>query len=150
MGSGPGGTFQPCRAIDGEFGVDFFSSDTGHTPFGIESVPMIPVLCRARGCASIVRVANPDPGRNKNALDIGAVGVMVPQINNAEEARMAVRDAKDPSPGRREVSPGSTAYLNVAYVEYIPIANQGTCVVVPIETPAGIGDTLDPDCLAWT
>lgn len=119
-------------------GFDFLWIDTEHTPFGVEAVPMIPVLSRARGCAPIVRVATLDPGLIKKALDIGAVGVMVPQVNNAEEARLAVRYAKYPPEGSRGVSPGWTAYLNVSWDKYLPIANQETCVILQIETPEGI------------
>ena len=86
-------------------GIDFLWIDTEHTRYGIEAVAMVPVICRAAGCVPIVRVAELSQGMIKKVLDSGARGVMVPQINGAREARLAVEYAKYPPQGSRGVSP---------------------------------------------
>lgn len=119
-------------------GVDFLWIDTEHGAFGIESVAMVPVLCRMKGCMPLIRVAGLDSSLIKKALDVGASGVMVPQVNNAQEARLAVQYAKFPPQGTRGVSPTWTIYLDVAYSDYLPVANDETCVVVQVESAEGI------------
>jgi 4-hydroxy-2-oxoheptanedioate aldolase len=119
-------------------GVDFLWIDTEHGPFGVEAVTMVPVLCRMKQCMPLIRVAGLDPSLIKKALDIGASGVMVPQVNNAEEARLAVQYAKYPPLGTRGVSPTWTLYLDVPYADYLPAANDETCVVVQVESTEGL------------
>jgi 4-hydroxy-2-oxoheptanedioate aldolase len=119
-------------------GVDFLWIDTEHSPFAVEDVGHVPILARRNGCMPMIRVAGLDPNLIKKALDTGASAVMLPQINNADEARLAVRGAKYPPQGTRGVSPNWTFYMNIPWDEYLPHANDETCVVVQIESPEGI------------
>jgi 2-keto-3-deoxy-L-rhamnonate aldolase RhmA len=119
-------------------GVDFLWIDTEHRPYGTEAISMIPVLCRRKGCAPVIRVAGLESSLIKKALDIGAVGIMVPQISTADEARKAVAYAHYPPQGTRGVSPSWTTFLDVPLKTYLAYANEETCVVVQIESPDGI------------
>ena len=74
----------------------------------------------------------------KKALDIGANCVMIPQVNTADEARRAVQYAKYPPQGSRGISPLWTFFMDVAWDDYLPAANDDTCVIVQIETPEGM------------
>lgn len=121
-------------------GVDFLWIDTEHRPFDHYEVRWIPLLCRMKNCVPLIRVAGLDPQLIKKALDIGASAIMVPQINNAAEARLAVQYSKYPPQGTRGVSPLWPLFLDVAYDEYLPVANDETCVVVQIESPDGIAN----------
>ena len=119
-------------------GADFLWIDTEHGAFDIEAVAMVPVLCRMKNCMPMIRVSGLDPSLIKKALDIGASAVMVPQVNNAEEAFRAVQYAKYPPKGTRGVSPTWTFYLDVLYSDYLPAANDETCVIVQVESLDGI------------
>jgi len=121
-------------------GIDFLWIDTEHSVYGLDSIFMLPVICRMNGCVPLVRVATLDPGLIKKALDIGASAIMIPQVNNAAEARLAVRYAKYPPEGTRGVSPTWTIFMDVSYSDYLPAANEETCVIVQVETPEGIGN----------
>jgi 2-keto-3-deoxy-L-rhamnonate aldolase RhmA len=121
-------------------GVDFLWIDIEHHPFDTFEVRWIPMVCRQKGCVPLVRVAGLDPQQIKKALDIGASAIMVPQVNTADEARLAVQYAKYPPQGTRGVSPLWPIFLDVAYSDYLPAANAETCVVVQIESPAGIAN----------
>src|SRR5215831_14354613 len=119
-------------------GIDFLWMDTEHTVYDLESIAMIPVICRQHGCVPMVRVATLDAGLIKKALDIGASAVMIPQVSNVAEAQLAVRYAKYPPQGIRGVSPIWTMFMDVSYDDYLPNANDETCVIVQVETPEGI------------
>lgn len=119
-------------------GVDFLWIDLEHRPYGVDAVRWIPIICRQKGCACLVRVGGLDSTEIKKALDIGANCIMVPQVNTADEAKRAVEYAKYPPQGSRGVSPLWTFFMDVAWDDYLPAANDETCVVVQIETPQGI------------
>lgn len=119
-------------------GIDFLWVDLEHRPFEVDAVRWVPILCRQKGCSCLVRVAGLDGQLIKKALDIGANCLMVPQINTAEEARLAVKYAKYPPQGTRGIAPLWTTFMNVSWNDYLPAANDELCVIVQIETPEGI------------
>lgn len=121
-------------------GVDFLWVDLEHRPYDVAEVRWVPILCRQKGCACLVRVAGLDPQLIKKALDIGANSIMVPQVNTADEARLAVQYAKYPPKGSRGISPLWTFFMDVAWDDYLPAANDETCVIVQVETPEGIAN----------
>ena len=119
-------------------GIDFLWIDTEHAPFAPEDVGLVPVLARQQGCSPMIRVAGLDSSLIKKSLDAGASTIMIPQVNNAEEARAAVRFSKYAPVGTRGVSPLWTFYTNVAEDNYLPHANNETCVVVQVESLEGM------------
>jgi 2-keto-3-deoxy-L-rhamnonate aldolase RhmA len=119
-------------------GVDFVWIDTEHASFGTESIELLPPLIRQSGPMPLVRVAGLDPQLIKKALDIGAQGIMIPQINTAEEARRAVDYAMYPPQGSRGISPMWTFYNDVPWSEYLPIANEDTLIVAQVESAAAL------------
>ena len=119
-------------------GIDFLWIDTEHAPFAPEDVGLVPVLARQQGCSPMIRVAGLDASLIKKSLDAGASTIMIPQVNNAEEARAAVRFSKYAPEGTRGVSPGWTFYANVSWDDYLPRANKETCVVVQVESLEGM------------
>ncbi len=116
-------------------GVDFLWVDLEHTPDDVAAVRRIPIICRAKDCAPLIRVPGLDPLWIKKSLDIGASCIMVPQVNTAEEARLAIRYSKYPPEGSRGVSPLWTFSMGVSWDDYLPAANDETCVIVQIESP---------------
>lgn len=122
--------------------IDFLWIDLEHRSYGTHEVRWLPILCRQAGCAPMIRVPGLDSSWIKKALDIGANTIMVPQINNADEAKRAVEYAKYPPAGSRGITPMWTMLMNVDWDDYLPVANEETGVIVQIETPEGI-DNLD-------
>ncbi len=124
--------------VTADTGVDFLWIDLEHRSFEVDAVRWIPIICRRKGCACMIRVAGLDAQLIKKALDAGANCVMVPQVNTADEAKRAVEYAKYPPEGSRGVSPYWTLQMDVSWDQYLPVANEEICVVVQVETPQGI------------
>ncbi|MEM7126663.1 MAG: aldolase/citrate lyase family protein [Chloroflexota bacterium] len=114
--------------------IDFLWIDTEHAPFGMESIETIPALVRQTGVAPLIRVAWNDPSLIKKAYDVGAVAVMVPQVNTAEEAAKAVEYAFYPPLGQRGVSPNWPHLAGENWMDVIKTANQETVLFVQIES----------------
>ncbi|MCC7264153.1 MAG: hypothetical protein IT369_16715 [Candidatus Latescibacteria bacterium] len=123
-------------------GPDFLWIDTEHLPFGSESLDYIPVLARMRGTAPMIRVANNDPGLIKKAYDVGAVAVMVPQVNTPEEAARAVEYARYPPLGQRGISPMWTFIAGEQWNHVIKTANEETVLILQLESQQAY-DNLD-------
>jgi 2-dehydro-3-deoxyglucarate aldolase/4-hydroxy-2-oxoheptanedioate aldolase len=91
-------------------------------------------MVRAKS-APLVRVARNSPAEIGTALDAGAVGVIVPLVETAEEARRAVDAARYPPLGNR--SGGGVRPL-MDFKRYVPAANEGVLVALMIETRRGV------------
>jgi 4-hydroxy-2-oxoheptanedioate aldolase len=86
-------------------GADYVCVDQQHGVIGYDSmVPMFQAI-RAEGPAPITRVLSNDPFLIMKALDAGAWGVIVPLVNNAEEAARAVAACRYPPRGVRSYGP---------------------------------------------
>jgi 4-hydroxy-2-oxoheptanedioate aldolase len=133
-GASPGVASELAAKLTVDTGIDFLWIDTEHGSFDLEAVRMLPVVARMKNCAPMIRVAGLDASLIKRALDFGASTIMVPQVTTAEEAQLAVRYSKYPPEGTRGVSPLWTFLLDVPWQEYLPVANQETCVVVQVES----------------
>jgi 4-hydroxy-2-oxoheptanedioate aldolase len=115
-------------------GPDWVWLDQEHSIWGTESVGMINVMARQAGIAAVIRVPWNTPGDIKKAYDSGAVGVMVPQVDNPEELRDAVRYAKYPPIGERGIAPWFAAPLGITADKVIEHANDETILIIQMES----------------
>ncbi len=113
---------------------DFLWIDTEHAPFGMEALDVIPTLARQRGVAPMIRVAWNDPALIKKAYDVGAVAVMVPQVDTAEQAARAVQYARYAPEGQRGISPSWPHIAGEDWGRVIRTANEETVLVVQLES----------------
>lgn len=82
--------------------------------------------------APIVRVPWNDPGIIDRVLDAGAMGVLIPMIQSAAEARAAVASALYPPAGRRSFGPVRVGLRDGP--GYVASANDRVAVIPMIET----------------
>jgi len=123
-------------------GPDFLWIDTEHAHFGAEALESIPVIARMRGVAPMIRVAHNDPALIKKAYDVGAVAVMVPQIDTPEEAAKAVEYARYYPEGKRGISPLWSHIAGEDWNTVIKTANEETLLVLQLESQQAY-DNLD-------
>jgi 2-dehydro-3-deoxyglucarate aldolase len=69
----------------------------------------------------------------KRVLDMGATGIIVPQVNTAQQAADVVRWAKYAPLGSRGVGLGRAHGYGMRFGEYIATANEQTVVMVQAE-----------------
>lgn len=75
-------------------GFDFVILDTEHGPVSIENQQNNIRAAEARGAVPIIRLKASGENTIGKALDIGAYGIQVPQINSAADAEKIVKFAK--------------------------------------------------------
>ncbi len=123
-------------------GAEFALFDMEHTGAGLDTMKAQIAACRGIGLTPFIRTPTPEYGRHyiSQALDIGALGVMVPMIDTADQARAVVNATRYPPVGRRgAVFPSAHDDYEVGSVtEKMAIANERTMVLAQIETAEGL------------
>jgi 4-hydroxy-2-oxoheptanedioate aldolase len=128
----------------GYAGMDFCIIDTEHGPISTETAADLVMAAQGSGVAAIVRVGQNDERLILRALDVGADGVQVPQINTADDARQVIHAAKYAPLGARGLSIFTRAgdYYAHRGADHASRQNAETMVVVHIEGRQGL-DNLD-------
>lgn len=90
-------------------GFDFLILDMEHGIYDQTALDACIRACEAAGCAPIVRVPGINPSAVQWALDMGAHGIVVPQVGNAASAAMAVGMCKFAPVGSRGYNPFTRA-----------------------------------------
>jgi 4-hydroxy-2-oxoheptanedioate aldolase len=116
-------------------GYDWLLVDSQHGPMGYEKLSAMLCAIASGGAKSMVRVAGyGDRAGIQQALDLGADGILVPYINNAEEARQAVSCALYPTAGTRSVYFPQRSTNKAGLLGYVPNANKNIMVALQVET----------------
>lgn len=118
-------------------GFDWLWIDMEHGPLSIEQVQHI-LQARKGDCATLVRIPVNDETWIKRVLDLGADGIIVPQVKTPEEAARAVAASKYPPTGIRSVGMSRASSYGMDFDVYIRDANEKTAVFVQIEHRDGV------------
>ena len=124
--------------------LDFVVIDTEHTGAGHQDIADQMAWFAATDIAPFVRVPGPDYHWIARTMDVGALGVMVPNVETAEQATRA-RDAMKYLPlGKRGVGLGGalTGYQQVDPAEFFRRSNENTTLICQIESTRGL-ENLD-------
>jgi len=113
-------------------GFDWLFIDGEHGPLGTTEVLAI-LQAADRDTACLVRVPAADEVAIKRVLDLGAAGIVVPQVNTAEQAAAVVRYARYAPAGARGVGVARAHRYGLAFREYVETANDFVTVVVQAE-----------------
>ncbi|MBS1850113.1 MAG: hypothetical protein JST79_04325 [Acidobacteria bacterium] len=121
-------------------GVEFFFIDTEHSPASYGQIQSMCRTARSAGVVPLVRITQNEGPLITRALDCGAMGIVVPRVDSAEEARAAIQHMKFPPLGRRGFGLRGivTDFESLPAAERIARANQETMAVIMIESPEGV------------
>ena len=72
-------------------GYDWLSIEMEHNGLDMAGVQQILMAMNATDCIPIARIPSSDPVFIQRALDIGAMGILVPMVRSAAEAEAIVR-----------------------------------------------------------
>ncbi len=116
-------------------GYDWLLVDTQHGPMGFETLSTMIGGISNGGAKSLVRVAGAhDRGGIQQSLDLGADGVLVPYINNADEARQSVSCCRYPTAGTRSVYFPQRSMNKGGLLGYAGAANENVICALQVET----------------
>ncbi len=121
-------------------GLDFVLIDMEHSEFDTDRVADLLAWFKATDIAPFVRVPGCQYHFMARVMDGGALGVMVPNVETFEQARLIVDSVKYAPLGKRGVGLGGahTDYLAPNPVAYFERANANTTIICQIESPVGL------------
>ncbi len=124
-------------------GFDYCMIDHEHGAFDLETIADLAGWFQATDVSAIVRIHKSFTYLIPAILDQGIMGVQVSEVDNADEARAIVRNAKYPPIGDRGLSgqgmhTGYKSHGARHATEYAPWANANVIVCVAIESLEGL------------
>ncbi len=115
-------------------GFDWILLDCEHSPRDVSEVLAGLQAMSAYPAQPVVRVKTLDVAEIKKVLDIGSQTILVPYVQNAEEARLAAAAVAYPPAGLRGVAGGVRANRFGAIPDYFTRARDEICLLVQVET----------------
>jgi 2-dehydro-3-deoxyglucarate aldolase/4-hydroxy-2-oxoheptanedioate aldolase len=118
-------------------GFDWLFIDAEHSPMSMHDAQ---ALLQAAGpsCPCLVRVPAGEEVWIKKALDIGASGLIIPQVHSAEQADRVVSLCKYPPQGSRGVGVARAQGYGSRFREYVATANEQLAVVIQVESAEAV------------
>jgi 4-hydroxy-2-oxoheptanedioate aldolase len=120
--------------IVSDSGFDWLLLDTEHSPNEIPDVLAQLQAVRGGTATPIVRPAWNDAVLIKRVLDIGAQSVLIPYVQDVEEAKRAVAAVRYPPAGIRGVAAAARASRYGRVAGYLQNADAEICTLVQVET----------------
>jgi 4-hydroxy-2-oxoheptanedioate aldolase len=117
-------------------GFDFTWIEMQHSPLSYQDVARMIAACRGAAAIPFIRIPDATEGDIQKAMDIGALGLMIPMVDSVEKAQNTVTFAKYPPLGRR--SQGSGQYGSLWGRGYRQTINDNVLIIAMIENPDGV------------
>ena len=123
---------------------DYAWFEMQHSTLEFKDVEKMIAACPHAGAIPLVRLPDAQEWHIQHATDIGALGVVIPTVDDVERAREAVKWSRYPPVARRSAGSGQAASIwGVGGVNYRQTFNDNMLVVVMIETPTGVANAYD-------
>lgn len=113
-------------------GFDWLFMDGEHSPLSILDWQRMLQAVAGRS-AGVIRVAAKTEKEIKKVLDIGADGIIAPQVNTADEARRIVEWCRYPPQGVRGVGLARAQGYGLDFASYVESANERVAVIIQAE-----------------
>ena len=120
--------------IMADVGFDFVVVDTEHAPQTAPGLQAHMMALKDTEATGVVRVVWNDFVRVKQALDVGAEGIVFPWVNTAEQAQAAVASTRYPPRGNRGWGPRRAIRFAKDQMDYFHHAEENILVLCQIET----------------
>jgi len=128
--------------LHGLAGFDFVILDMEHGAYGFDELRNLIRAADVRLVSPIVRTSGVSRGLISRVMDLGAAGVMVPQIETAQDLEIVVGAVKYPPLGKRGYCSGVRAAGYLGEPGFTDSTNQRTAVIPLIENLEAV-DNLD-------
>ena len=126
--------------ILGHLGFDWVFIDCEHSSLSIADVGHMVMAAELSGMTPLVRVPQNLPEIILRYLDVGAMGIIIPGVETAEDAQRAARGARYAPEGVRGLAGVRPADygLKGTLGEYIKVANREIIVLADVESREGV------------
>ena len=133
----------PVVEMLGALGFDWVLLDCEHGSLTPESVELMAMAAAASGMTPVARPMTKSAEHIAQVLDRGVLGVQVPHVITADDARSVVQAVKYHPLGRRGLAAGTRSANYDAHgsmAEYVRAANEATLIAAQIEDEAALAN----------
>ncbi len=117
-------------------GFDFTWIEMQHSPLNFHEVATMLRACKGASAIPFIRVPDATEGDIQKAMDVGALGIIIPMVESVEKVKNAIKFANYPPIGKRSLGGGQYGVLWGS--DYRQTANANLAIVAMIESPAGV------------
>ena len=120
---------------------DWVFFDMQHSTMEFADVEKMIAACPHNGAMPFVRLPDAQEWHIQHATDVGALGVIVPTVDDVERAREAAKWVRYPPVARRSL--GNNQAQRIWGPDYRNTINDNILLVLMIETPTGVANAYD-------
>ena len=121
-------------------GFDWLVIETEHNALDTAEIQTMLMAINGTDAVPLVRVPSSDHVAIQRALDVGAMGVVVPLVRSAAEVEAVVRATRYPPAGRRSFGPLRASRYGLDNASYLAEADDNMLVVVILETLEAVAE----------
>lgn len=140
-------SFRLARTVDAAMiaktaGHDAFYVDAQHCPIDGDTTAQILGAALEMGITPMVRIRGHNQLEIARALDCGALGLIVPDVETGEQAEELAHHVRFPPLGRRSISGLTvhTSYETMPLADLVDAANNETMLIAMIESKRGVAN----------
>lgn len=120
---------------------DYTWFEMQHSTLEFKDVEKMIAACPRAGAIPMIRLPDAQEFHIQHATDIGALGVIIPTVDDVERAREAAKWSRLPPVARRSSGAGQARTIwGINGINYAKTFNDNMLVVVMIESPTGVAN----------
>jgi len=123
---------------------DYAWFEMQHSTLEFKDVEKMIAACPHAGAIPMIRLPDAQEWHIQHATDIGALGVIIPTVDDVDRSREGAKWARYPPEGRRSAGAGQAAGIwGINGINYRKTINDNMLVVIMIESPTGVANAYD-------
>ena len=122
---------------------DYTWFEMQHSSLEFRDVEAMIAACPKAGATPMIRLPDAQEFHIQHATDIGALGLIIPTVDDASRALEAAKWARYPPTGRRSAGGGQAGSLWGFAGPYRQTINDNILVVLMIESPTGVANAFE-------
>src|ERR1035437_5542861 len=120
---------------------DYTWFEMQHSTLEYKDIEAMIAACPRVAATPMIRLPDAQEWHIQHAMDIGALGVIIPTVDDVDRAREGAKWARYPSTGRRSQGSGQYGLIwGINGINYRQTINDNTLVVIMVETPTGVAN----------
>jgi len=123
---------------------DYTWYEMQHSTLEFKDIEAMIAACPHAGATPMIRLPDAQEWHIQHATDIGALGIIVPTVDDVDRAREAAKWARYPPVARRSTGGGQAPSIwGINGLNYHRTIDDNMLVVIMIETPTGVANAFD-------
>ena len=123
---------------------DFTWFEMQHSTMSFDDIAKMIAACPHAGATPMVRLPDAQEWEIQHTTDIGALGVIVPTVDDVDRAREAAKWSRYPPEAHRSAGSGQAGSIwGINGINYRQTVNDNMLVTVMIESPTGVANAYD-------